>query len=39
MDKERLSFEHDTLIENLKLLEKTLLKFGIKVTAKDRGLK
>ncbi len=39
MDKDRLVFEHDKLIENLKLLEKRLLIFGIKITRKDRGLK
>lgn len=38
MDKDRLVYEHDTLIKNLKLLEKQLLKYGIKITKKDRGL-
>ena len=38
MDKDRLVYEHDCLIKNLKLLEKRLLQFQIKVSAKDRGL-
>lgn len=37
MDTDRLVYEHDKLIRDIKLLEKELLKHGIKVNAKDRG--